>query len=154
MDTALFPLTTKKCGGCKVEKPISEFWADAGRKNGASWCKACRSISRKANREIHREKINKDKILKKYNITRDEYDKILNAQNGVCAICGERETSIDGKSKKPRSLALDHDHANEMIRGFLCHRCNVMVGYSREKPELLRLAADYLERWATIHGGI
>jgi hypothetical protein len=50
----------------------------------------------------------------KYGITREEYDTYL-AQS--CGICGEP------------SVRLDHCHRTGRVRGGLCHRCNLGLGY-------------------------
>jgi hypothetical protein len=47
------------------------------------------------------------------------YDRILEAQNGVCGICG----APPGK----RRLHLDHDHKTLEIRGILCFPCNSLL---------------------------
>ena len=57
---------------------------------------------------------------------------------GVCAICG-------GVSTDGRRLAVDHDHITKDVRGLLCQPCNVGLGVFGDSPEVLRLAADYLE---------
>ena len=61
---------------------------------------------------------------------------VIRLQSG-CAICGERP---DG-----RGLAQDHCHATERERDLLCQRCNVGLGQFRDRPDLLRRAADYLQ---------
>ena len=77
-----------------------------------------------------------------YNVTADQYDRILAAQGGVCAIC--REPSDSARSKR---LFVDHDHQTGTPRGLLCHRCNAGLGYFRERPELFHAAVDYLFAW-------
>jgi len=72
-------------------------------------------------------------VKRKYGITLEEYDTII--ARG-CAICGNHG---------PR-MALDHDHANGRIRDALCVSCNNGLGRFKDDPELLRTAADYLER--------
>jgi len=37
-------------------------------------------------------------------------------------------------------------HASNIVRGLLCHACNVMLGAARDKPEILKLGAEYLDR--------
>lgn len=52
-----------------------------------------------------------------------------------CAICG----------KKVRMKA-DHCHKTGKLREPLCHYCNFGLGHFFDDPELLRVAADYIER--------
>jgi hypothetical protein len=81
-------------------------------------------------------------LVSKYGITRNEYEQMVTAQDGKCPICGDR----------PRVLVVDHDHsccpANSScggcIRSLLCGRCNSGLGLFRDRPELLRSAANYL----------
>lgn len=65
------------------------------------------------------------------------------AQNGVCAICGNGETS-----KRQRSLSVDHDHETGAVRGLLCNRCNPMLGYARDDIAILQAAISYLQTHA------
>lgn len=53
----------------------------------------------------------------------------------ACAICA-REDNLVG----------DHDHDTGKPRGVLCRPCNLAIGNMRDRPDLLRAAADYLER--------
>jgi hypothetical protein len=78
-------------------------------------------------------------VLKKYGLTREQYEAILAFQGGKCAICLNEP--------KTRRLAVDHDHTTGQIRGLLCMNCNhYLLGY-RKRDEataiVLRRAADY-----------
>lgn len=55
----------------------------------------------------------------------------------VCDICGR-------PNEDKKDLAFDHE--GTMIRGRLCRRHNTALGLFGEDPELLRKAADYIER--------
>jgi len=72
----------------------------------------------------------------KYRITIEQYDTLLAAQNGVCAICSRPP----GK----RHLAVDHCHTTKAVRGLLCVNCNTAVGKLNDDPVLLQRAIDYL----------
>lgn len=78
-------------------------------------------------------------VLKKYGLTREQYDAILEFQGGRCAICRNEP--------KTRRLAVDHDHVTGQIRGLLCMNCNhYLLGYRKRDADtaaLLRRAADY-----------
>jgi len=65
-------------------------------------------------------------------------------QKGVCAVCGRVETW-----RLPRKLSVDHDHLTGIVRGLLCHRCNIGIGYFEDDPERLHSAAKYLLRKRT-----
>ena len=75
---------------------------------------------------------------------KQRYFKILNEQDGKCAICKNQETR---KHKgKLRNLSVDHCHATGIVRGLLCSRCNISIGKFEDNSELLRSAADYLDK--------
>lgn len=78
-------------------------------------------------------------LKRKYGISLADYERMFEAQGGVCAICGEARP-------EERTLHVDHDHATGVIRGLLCFRCNNALGDFREEYELFRRAADYLDR--------
>jgi hypothetical protein len=74
-----------------------------------------------------------------YGITVDEFDAMLAAQRGRCAICS---------SPEPRSNCwwhIDHDHDTGHVRGLLCGPCNQGIGSLGDDPDRLRLAIAYLE---------
>jgi hypothetical protein len=77
--------------------------------------------------------------MRKYGMTLADYERMFEAQGGVCAICGEARP-------EERTLHVDHDHATGVIRGLLCFRCNNALGDFREEYELFRRAAEYLDR--------
>ena len=72
-----------------------------------------------------------------YGLTPEEYDAMLIAQLGRCAICDEQA-----------DLVVDHDHnsADAGARGLLCKRCNHGLGHFRDDPGYLLAAARYLRK--------
>ena len=86
-----------------------------------------------------------------FGITLEQYQEMLLAQNGVCAICRKPETMI--RRGRVQMLGVDHHHESGALRDLLCAACNLLVGHSRESPEFLRAAADYLERHAARPAG-
>lgn len=86
-------------------------------------------------------------IKRKYNITPEHYDLLLESQNHVCAICKKRETTIESNSQRLKPLCIDHTHdESKKVRGLLCNRCNPMLGYAQDKIEILQAAIEYLRR--------
>lgn len=79
-------------------------------------------------------------LKKRFGITIDDYDEMLVAQDGRCAICSGPPS---GRYKR---FHVDHDHVTDEIRALLCHHCNVALGLAEDDPRLLRAMADYLER--------
>jgi hypothetical protein len=73
-------------------------------------------------------------------VTDAEYDRLLAAQGGGCAICGN--------PPKSRRLDADHDHKTGRVRGLLCHRCNRALP-NWVTVEWLRDAALYLHKQRT-----
>ena len=73
-----------------------------------------------------------------YDISLEEYNDLLNKQNGVCAIC-EKACSTG------RRLCVDHDHKTNKVRGLLCLNCNRGIGNFKDSISTLRNATAYLE---------
>jgi hypothetical protein len=101
------------------------------------------------NRE-HREQIAHSGRKRLYGITAEEYERKLADQGGVCAACRQPETRKAPKSKTIAPLHVDHDHATGQVRGLLCHRCNMALGYAREDPDVLRSLATYVEFYQVV----
>jgi hypothetical protein len=66
--------------------------------------------------------------LEKYGITKQEYDLLIEIQNGCCAICGQPEHIINKRTQTLRPLSVDHCHITGHIRALLCHKCNRQLG--------------------------
>src|SRR3954451_12832832 len=57
-----------------------------------------------------------------------------------CGVCGAQPS-------EGRRLDRDHEHKGDgLVRGLLCWRHNALLSNNDWTPELLRAAADYLER--------
>lgn len=79
--------------------------------------------------------------LRDHGITPDEYEEMLAAQNGGCAVCGAISADQSG-----RRLHVDHCHTTGQIRGLLCSNCNNALGRANDDAERLHALADYLDR--------
>ena len=82
---------------------------------------------------------NERNYRKKYGISRTEKLALLEAQGGVCAVCGNAAPTTF------RPWHLDHDHATGKVRGVLCHHCNMAAGGVKDSAEVARRLATYLE---------
>lgn len=76
---------------------------------------------------------------RKFNLEDNEYQKLLEKQNGRCAIC-------QSDTPEKRSLAVDHCHETDKIRGLLCSKCNTGIGSFKDNIQLLENAIAYLNK--------
>lgn len=163
-------IATKTCKKCGETKPLVDFYADRGCRDGRRpECKSCSKAGMaaryRANPEPARERAKqwnrenreqyearmreyresgkkrvsdrKSHLKRKYGITIEQYDEMLAAQGGGCAICGR-------EPREDISLHVDHCHITGAIRGLLCFRCNNAIGDFGNDEALLRAAADYV----------
>lgn len=123
----------KRCPTCDTWQPESNFHRSRRELDGlAHACKACGA------------KQGRRGVYKRYNITVEQYDAMLAAQGGVCAVC--RQECSRGH------LAVDHDHAccpgmtscGKCVRGLLCRSCNQALGHMKDDADRLEAAAAYL----------
>jgi hypothetical protein len=77
-------------------------------------------------------------LKSRYSMNPADYERALEEQQGRCAIC---RSKCDAYSR----LSVDHDHDTGRFRGLLCNKCNHGLGRFRDRPDLLRAAAIYLE---------
>lgn len=153
----------KCCSVCGLPKDDSEFYARY------LFCKKC-VLSRQKEKyhtdpdfrsrvikasvaylRAHPEKY-KDRALKqRHGLTRQQYDMMLESQEGVCAICGQPETKkFNGKVCR---LHVDHDHATNEIRGLLCGKCNVALGAFNDDISVMIKAIQYLQESRRVSHG-
>jgi hypothetical protein len=82
----------------------------------------------------------KSRLKRHFGLTPAEYDAMLLAQGGMCAICGA--APFEGAKRHP----VDHDHETGTVRGILCGRCNRALGLFQDDREILTRAIAYLTR--------
>ena len=151
-------MDSKFCTGCQRELPPSEFYSKYKDSGGScSRCKYCMA----AYKQDHREQIlltrrayrcrpevkskvvqqNKRSRLRKYGLSIEDYDSILESQGHLCAICGTSDPG-DGRA----NFCVDHNHRTQKVRGLLCNPCNKALGLFKDNPSVMREAANYVER--------
>ena len=84
-------------------------------------------------------------IYKKYGITLEQYNEMLEKQNSLCAICVKAETKKNKYGFISR-LHTDHCHKTKVVRGLLCNKCNNGLGYFDDNTDYLLSAIKYLTR--------
>ena len=94
-----------------------------------------RTAHPEAYRQYKREHARLD-TLKQYGLCEQDYQELLVAQNGVCAICLSQD--------KHSRLAVDHCHKTNKVRGLLCRGCNFALGKFADDPEVVARALVYL----------
>jgi hypothetical protein len=83
-------------------------------------------------------------LRKAHGIEVEDFERMLESQGDVCAICARREHRISTSAGTAYRLSVDHHHLTAMIRGLLCSMCNHAVGYLDDSPYLLLRAIAYL----------
>lgn len=118
----------RECGQPKEQKEFRRI--SRGKQTTQPDCKDCRSY-----KEFVRG------LKRNYNITPEQYEEMLLAQDNRCICCGKH------KSEFKRRLHVDHDHATGQIRGLLCTLCNPLVGFAKEDVKRLEMAVTYLNKF-------
>lgn len=78
--------------------------------------------------------------LRKYGLSVEQYQYMLNTQQGKCAICGQIP---------PDGLVIDHNHSTGKVRGLLCNAHNVAVGMVQENLQTAQQLVAYIEKHST-----
>lgn len=138
----------KICNRCNQSLLLSEFYKMKASPDGFTrTCRECSKSYSKGYREQNKDLLTERAtvrgkhyaykyILKTYGITLEEYEQLVETQNRMCAIC----------FSVPDKLHVDHNHQTMEIRALLCGNCNRGIGMFKERPELLRAAAEFLEK--------
>jgi hypothetical protein len=121
------------CPDCDTVKPLVEFPASRNRGSGRhTYCKPCHNARGRAtlerlggSRTYH--------LKRRYGLTAEEADVMLEEQGGLCAIC-----------KSAPAVHVDHDHQTGAVRALLCFNCNGGLGQFKDDPMVLHAAAYYV----------
>jgi len=117
----------------------------ADRLTSSGSCVECDRL-RHERQEIHQKRReyyaeNREKVLRsrwlKSGIPEDEIDKALSNKTQSCQICQSPDAI----------LVLDHCHDTGRFRGWLCHKCNLGIGYLNDDPILAEMAFRYLNHF-------
>lgn len=144
----------KKCIACKENFSLENFLKQTKCKEGVR--PDCKECYRKKNKKYYQK--NKEKILERtklYNKTehRRKYCRDLAKVNlrkkrdaesnrprpNICECCSE--------SPGVKGIVWDHNHNNGKFRGWLCNRCNRVLGMCKDSCELFNKMSKYLEKY-------
>lgn len=133
---------------CGVDKTFSEFYQATKRLSGYfSYCKDCCSIIHSIwkDSDVGRRRLlikKMQRVIEVYKVSpRDAVSLVLDKNRSCCEICGAA-----GLGTK---LHIDHNHSTNTIRGYLCYKCNLLVGYASESVDILTKAIAYLNKHTT-----
>ena len=134
----------RTCRVCLVEKTLnSDNFKIVKKKYYSHECRSC--FNERCRGYITAWKLTPSNVrrMKRYNLSEDEYKKLIQKNNGNCWICNiEKATCID------------HDHSccpgksyscGKCIRGYLCINCNNAIGRLKDNVEILENAIQYLQ---------
>jgi len=167
----------KRCKRCGDLKPLDDFYANKGGREGTRpECKKC-TLASKALRHALNPGPARERT-RKWQAENPERVRAKNAEyvaDGRKAISNRRSylkrkygitleqyalmlalqggvCAICGREPNPNiSLHVDHDHVTGAIRRLICFRCNQALGAFGENADLLRAAAAYLELHESDH---
>lgn len=143
-------MTIFKCTNCHKDKDVSEFYSRKDNPLGhRKDCKECVikksrknyykdiELSRERHRLTYKNKGRYQNYQKKYGITKECFQSIVEEQDGKCWICSK----YDGEF-----LHVDHCHETGKYRGVICWECNMGIGLFKDKESNLLKAIEYLKR--------
>lgn len=86
------------------------------------------------------ERQRRQKLMKIYKLSLNDYEQLLINQDSACAICGSKDPQNAGA----KHLYIDHCHQTNEVRGILCSKCNSGLGFFKDSTLFLANAIDYL----------
>ncbi|WP_327716057.1 endonuclease VII domain-containing protein [Streptomyces sp. NBC_00490] len=123
-EKVLVPSGHKRCPQCEGVKPHSEWERNKTSSDGwASYCRECRA---ERNRISY--------FRRKYGLAPHQLDLLIAEQQGICCICLAAPAEH-----------VDHCHETGRVRGVLCFSCNAALGQFKDRPDVIRRAATYVE---------
>ena len=112
-------------------KKYQKEWRESHKKYKKEWFQK--------NKGRYKQRARNDHLIKTYGITIEQYNELFIKQNGCCRICNRHQSEFK------RSLAVDHDHKTNKIRGLLCHHCNRGLGDFFEDISIMESAITYIK---------
>jgi len=134
---------TRVCKICDKRKEMTEFHFSNEKRHRRRQCKTCNDETRAKRWGADPQKYAKlarwNYIRREYGLSEGDFWRILESQNGACAICLERKEEL-------KQWHIDHDHSTGRVRGILCFTCNTALGKFHDDEEILESAIRYLHR--------
>lgn len=149
----------QNCFICKVQLNSQNAYIRnrRGKTDFQSACKSCSNLRRKKwisenkDKELNRRKdyyiknkeqvklsTEKNRLKRKYGISKEDYETMYTNQFGSCAICFNMSVK----------LVIDHCHTSGKVRALLCNQCNKGLGCFSENKETIKNAIEYLKQYS------
>jgi hypothetical protein len=122
-----------QCSKCGTTNNIG--W-DSVRDRPKRLCRDCANKVQKAHRDKQRKDATRRQIRRTHSLTEEQLQWLEEQAAGKCMLCGEPP------GLKP--LCIDHGHADGAVRGLICTRCNIGLGFFKDDSDLFERAAAYL----------
>ncbi len=144
--------STRTCRVCGFIGPATqEYFKDYKKAEGDTLTFTCRKCyNKRHNKYTHDRwekysKIHREARLKReYNISLEDYNRMLKEQDGVCYICKKPEIRKH-KDGTVHSLSVDHNHKTGALRKLVCGRCNYIIGLIERKMDIVFAVIQYIE---------
>jgi len=128
----------KICNNCGTQKPSSDFTKNH------PYCKKCNSVRaskwNKENPDRRKIIVKKDNYKRRYGLSVEDKQSMIDKQNALCAICKR-------PLKSTHDVCVDHCHDTNKVRGILCRKCNLGIGHFDDSIKYLKDAIKYLRKW-------
>ena len=127
----------KTCNNCGIQKLLLEF------PKTHPHCKKCNTARaskwNKKNPNKRKIIIQKNNYKKRYGLSVEDKQFMIDKQNGLCAIC-------NNQLKTTHDVCVDHCHITNKVRGILCRKCNLGIGHFNDSLDSLKSALKYLKK--------
>ncbi len=90
-------------------------------------------------RESNRKNKKEYDMMRLYGINMNQFNALLKSQKNKCPICGSKINE--------RTAYIDHSHLSQTVRGLLCNKCNLHLGYY----EHMATYADKIKQYTNQH---
>lgn len=133
-------MTEHQCIDCKAEdpgpipmRPIRKIPDDVIRRGPPLRC----HTHQRAHVQRSKKQARARQVERTYDITETDNYALYLLQGGRCWLCQKATGAV-------KSLAIDHDHATNEVRGRLCGPCNQFIGRLGDSPEAAQRLVAYL----------
>ena len=133
-----------QCKACHNER--QRRWNAENREKRADYYRLWRANNFEKARSYNRKYAQRNKerqrayaLQRKYGVTPEQWQAMLEKQGHRCAICGVTEPRRKGQ------WVTDHCHESGQARGLLCHSCNAALGLLKENRQSALKMAEYIQ---------